>query len=88
MTNCLCPVGSLRQVIEAVPTAMILISENGRTVMMNAPGEREFGYQENEILGWRIDRLVLDRSAGLATAAKPAAAIVPKPIGLDPGRDL
>jgi PAS domain S-box-containing protein len=88
MTNCLCPAGVLRQVIEAVPNAMILISENGQIAMMNAQGEREFGYRENEVLGWRIDQLVMDRSAGLATAAKPAAAIVPKPIGLDPGRDL
>jgi PAS domain S-box-containing protein len=64
-----------RQIIEAVPNAMIVVSRTGRIMMMNGQGQEVFGYGQNEISGWAVELLVPEwpsighpKDAGLPSA--------------------
>ena len=50
-----------RIVVEAAPTAMILIDLEGRMVLVNAQTESLFGYGRDELIGQSIDMLVPER---------------------------
>jgi PAS domain S-box-containing protein len=50
-----------RQVIEAAPTGMLMIGQDGRIVMANAGMVRLFGYAKEEILGQPVEMLVPER---------------------------
>ena len=50
-----------RIVVEAAPTAMIVIDLEGRIVLVNAQTESLFGYGRNELIGQSIDMLVPER---------------------------
>ena len=54
----------IRQAIEAVPNAMMVVDTNGRVTMTNAHAESAFGYKRNEILGWPIEQLLAQRVPG------------------------
>ncbi len=53
-----------RRVVEAVPSAMVMINAAGRIEMVNAQAERVFGYVVTELLGQRVEMLVPDRFRG------------------------
>lgn len=86
--NFACPVEILRQVIEAVPNAMILVSDNGEIMVMNAAAEREFGYGRNEILGWQIERVMTERLRGSHPTMRSAFFAGSRSGSADPDRDL
>src|SRR6185437_2069032 len=44
-----------RQVVEAAPNAMVMISAGGTIEMVNAQAERVFGYPREELLGQPIE---------------------------------
>jgi PAS domain-containing protein len=54
----------IRQAIEAVPNAVMVVDRTGRVVMTNAHVEAAFGYGRHEILGWPIQQLVEQRVPG------------------------
>ncbi|GAA3538686.1 putative bifunctional diguanylate cyclase/phosphodiesterase [Nocardioides daeguensis] len=48
----------LRLIIEAVPSAMVLIDANGRIVLVNSEAEQAFGYSREELLTLGVEDLM------------------------------
>lgn len=48
----------LRRVIDASPTAMVMINKDGIMEMVNAEAEKVFGYDRKELLGQSVDMLI------------------------------
>jgi len=51
----------LRQVFEAAPNPLVMVSEDGRIVLVNAEVERVFGYQRAELIGQPLETLIPER---------------------------
>lgn len=49
------------RVVEASPTALLLVEPSGLIWMMNQRAERMFGYSRTELLGQRLERLMPER---------------------------
>jgi PAS domain S-box-containing protein len=73
MTGIMKPDGILRQILEAVPNAMMVVSQSGQIVMMNNWAEQVFGYGRNEMPGSRIERLMAERCRGSMSFFSPLA---------------
>ena len=78
----------LRKVVEAAPSAMVMIGENGLIEMVNAQTERVFGYPRSELLGRPVEMLVPERFRAHHPALRSAffADLSSRPMGA--GRDL
>ncbi|HVJ44632.1 MAG TPA: PAS domain S-box protein [Dongiaceae bacterium] len=50
-----------RRVVEAAPSAMVMINRNGQIEMVNTQAERVFGYDRSELLGQHVEILVPER---------------------------
>jgi PAS domain S-box-containing protein len=50
-----------RSVVEAAPTAMVMIGSQGQIEMVNAQTERLFGYARDELLGRPVEMLMPER---------------------------
>jgi two-component system sensor kinase FixL len=50
-----------RLVVEAAPSAMLMVGEDGKVVLANAWAERVFGYPRHELVGMDVERLVPPR---------------------------
>ncbi len=50
-----------RLVVEAAPSAMVMVDRTGAIVMVNAQAERVFGYSRTELLGRPVEMLVPPR---------------------------
>ena len=50
-----------RQIFEAAPSAMVMVSEDGRIVLVNAQVETVFGYGRTELIGQPIEILIPER---------------------------
>jgi len=50
-----------RQVLEAAPNAMIMMTKEGRIALVNAAAEAVFGYARDELIGRPIELLIPDR---------------------------
>lgn len=50
-----------RQIFEAAPNAMVMISEDGRIVLVNALVEKVFSYERTELVGQPIEALLPER---------------------------
>jgi two-component system, sensor histidine kinase PdtaS len=51
----------LRRVIDASPTAMVMINKDGLMEMVNAEAEKVFGYSRKEMLGQPVEMLIPDQ---------------------------
>jgi diguanylate cyclase (GGDEF)-like protein/PAS domain S-box-containing protein len=52
---------SARDVLEAVPDALVIVNDAGDIVQLNGPTEQLFGYQRGELLGRPIETLIPER---------------------------
>ena len=50
-----------RLVVEAAPSAMVMIDQAGKIVMVNTQTERVFGYSREELVGQSVEMLVPER---------------------------
>jgi PAS domain S-box-containing protein len=50
-----------RLAVEACPSGMVMISDDGKMVMVNTEIERQFGYARDELIGQQIEILVPER---------------------------
>ncbi|UVJ37924.1 PAS domain S-box protein [Arthrobacter sp. CJ23] len=73
MTNEMQPLdhfGSYRDLIEAVPDALLLIDEHGDVAFVNSHTERLFGYSRSQLLGRHYEMLLPERFKGRGGATR------------------
>jgi PAS domain S-box-containing protein len=77
-----------RQVVEAAPTALVMINAAGRIEMVNAQLERLFGYARTDMLGRRVEMLVPERLRGHHPALRDSFFADPRTRPMGAGREL
>ena len=80
--------GRFRQLVEAAPSGMIMVGQDGRIVLTNPEAESIFGYDAEELLGQSVEMLVPPGSGDRHPASGDRFFEVParRPIGS--GREL
>ncbi len=61
----------VRDLLEAMPDAMLVIDEEGRVVLVNAQSEQTFGLSRGELVGQRVQKLFSDRYDGEHPVRRP-----------------
>jgi PAS domain S-box-containing protein len=69
-TQSLDHVGSYRDLVEAVPDALLVINEDGEITFVNAHTERLFGYSRSQLLGRHYEMLLPVRFKGHGEAIR------------------
>jgi PAS domain S-box-containing protein len=77
-----------RAVVEASPTAMIMINEAGDIVLTNAQTSKLFGYTAEELMGQKVDILVPDNVRPNHPGMRNGFFSDPQPRQMGVGRDL
>jgi len=77
-----------RQVFEAAPNAMIMINGEGTIVLVNAQGEKVFGYRRGELVGLPLETLIPERFRLQHPGHRKDFASDPLPRSMGAGRDL
>jgi PAS domain S-box-containing protein len=77
-----------RLVVEAAPSAMVMIDAAGTIEMVNAQAERVFGYARAEMLGHPVEMLVPERFHGKHPGLRTAFFADPQSRPMGAGRDL
>jgi PAS domain S-box-containing protein len=77
-----------RRVVEAAPSAMVMINANGRIEMVNAQAEQVFGYARAEMLGQPVEMLVPKRFRGHHPGLRSSFFDDPRARPMGAGRDL
>ncbi len=78
----------LRLFIEATPSAMIVVNDRGRLVLVNSEAERAFGYAHDELLALRIEDLIPERFRTHHDVEREAYFVHPDRRGMGVGREL
>ena len=77
-----------RAVVEAVPSAILLVDDKGRIVLANAQAEGLFGYPRTELVGGPVDRLLPERLRGPHAGFRRGYATDPQTRAMGAGREL
>jgi PAS domain S-box-containing protein len=77
-----------RRVVEAAPSAMVMINASGRIEMVNAQAEQVFGYARAEMLGQPVEMLVPQRFRGHHPGLRGSFFADPQARPMGAGRDL
>ena len=77
-----------RGVVEAAPSAMIMVGEDGRMALVNAQTERLFGYPRTELLGKPVEMLVPERYGSAHPEHRESFLQQPSARAMGAGRDL
>lgn len=78
----------LTTIIDSVPTAVVVVNQDGDMVLVNTQTELLFGYSRDELLGSQIDILVPDRFRDKHPALRIEFTNNPKTRPMGAGRDL
>lgn len=78
----------LRLVVEASPTAMIMVNSKGLITMVNRQVENLFGYPRSELLGYPIEKLIPHRFRWEHPRERQEFAAAPSARPMGKGRDL
>jgi PAS domain S-box-containing protein len=81
-------VEQFRLAIEAAPTGMLMMNEEGLIVLVNAQVEKLFGYPREELLGQRIEMLVPERFRARHPGFRRTFLGEPKARAMGGGREL
>lgn len=81
-------VARLTAIIEAAPTAIVMIDGGGRIVLINRAAETLFGYERDELLGSSVERLVPARFRDHHPTFREDYLAAPTPRPMGAGRDL
>ncbi|GAB4009370.1 EAL domain-containing protein [Nocardioides ultimimeridianus] len=74
--------------IEASPSAMLLVDGGGRIVLVNSEAERSFGYTRDELLRMNVDALVPASARDAHVHARENYLVHPSRRGMGVGREL
>lgn len=77
-----------RCVVEASPSAMVLVNDAGRIEMVNVQAERVFGYARAEMIGQPVEILVPDQFRGQHPGLRQSFVADPQARPMGTGRDL
>jgi len=77
-----------RIAVEASPNAVIMIDDQGRILLVNAQGERLFGYARDELLGQSVEMLVPERFRNAHPAHRTGFLVAPEARSMGAGRAL
>jgi len=77
-----------RAVVEAVPSAILLVDDRGTIALANAQAESLFGHSRAELVTLPIDRLVPERSRGAHAGLRSLYAADPQTRAMGAGREL
>lgn len=77
-----------RRVVEAAPSAMVMVNAEGRIAMVNLQAEGMFGYTRSELLGQPVDILVPQRFREHHPGLRSGFFADPKSRPMGAGRDL
>jgi PAS domain S-box-containing protein len=77
-----------RRVVEAAPSAMVMINASGRIEMVNAQAEQVFQYKREELLGQPVEMLVPERFRGHHPGLRSSFFTDPQSRPMGAGRDL
>jgi PAS domain S-box-containing protein len=76
------------QVVEATPTAIVMVNQAGVIVMVNTQTEKSFGYSRAELLGQSVDILLPERLRNRHPHHRASFYSDPSPRAMGSGRDL
>jgi PAS domain S-box-containing protein len=79
---------SFRRVVEWAPSAMVIVDQAGRIVLVNAETERVFGYLRGDLVGQSIELLVPNRFSAHHAVFRDGFFANPTPRPMGSGRDL
>lgn len=77
-----------RQVVEAAPSAIVLMRADGRIALVNAQTERLFGYRREELVGQPVEILVPERFRGRHPGYRTDFFAAPSARPMGAGREL
>ncbi len=77
-----------RLVVEAAPSGMLMVGQDGKIVLANAQMEVLFGYRKEELLGQRVEILVPERFRGQHPAERTRFCAAPESRVMGAERDL
>lgn len=77
-----------QRVVEASPSAMVMINDAGRIEMVNLQAERVFGYARDEMVGQPVEMLLPPRFRGHHPGLRHAYFAEPRSRPMGAGRDL
>jgi PAS domain S-box-containing protein len=72
-----------RGLLEAAPDAMVVVSQSGEIVLLNAQAEKQFGYSRDELLGLKVKNIIPEGFAErlIADGTRSAAEALAQQIG-------
>ena len=77
-----------RQVVEAAPSAMIMVNRAGEITLVNEQTEKLFGYDRDSLLGQKVEMLVPSAIRAAHPALREGYFTKPQPRAMGVGRDL
>ena len=77
-----------RLAVEASPSAIVMVNEQGRIVLVNVQTEQLFGYSREELIGQSVDLLVPMRFHNEHPAYRKDFSLAPEARPMGAGRDL
>jgi PAS domain S-box-containing protein len=77
-----------RLAVESSPNGMVMVSQRGQIVLVNAEAERMFGYSRDELVGRGIEMLVPERFRAAHAGQRESFAHHPERRLMGAGRDL
>ena len=78
----------LRQIVEGLPNAMVMIDSQGRIVLVNAETERFFGWSREELVGQPVEMLIPHEIRPNHAAMRQGYLAAPGRRAMGRGRDL
>jgi two-component system, LuxR family, sensor kinase FixL len=80
--------GRFRSVVEAVPSAILLVDDQGVIALANAQAETVFGYRRDELVGMTVELLIPERLRGAHAGLRSAYAKDARARAMGTGREL
>jgi PAS domain S-box-containing protein len=74
--------------VEASPNGILMVDAQGRILLVNAQGEKLFGYSRDELLGRTVETLVPERFRAELPASRASFVAAPLARSMGAGRDL